>query len=462
MNGLLGTLNVPVDALFSTLGRTAARGLECQWAAHKMKYFYDQLMANIKAGDLNTANVDKVTGEIVCEGLSMPHSPRWANGKLWVLNSGTGHLGTVDFETKSFVPHTFCPGFLRGLAIKGGFAAVGLSKPRYERFDGLDLQKNLEAKDSEAWCGIQVINLKTGAVQELTAEAESRRASFARATSSATSLQPSQLRSGTLIYDTHGKVIGHLGVDGKVRDGNGQIIGQVGPDGLVRSEDGTVIGSAAVSAMGDPVYDVAGRLIGTVGRDGKVRDAKGRVIGTVGPDGIVRNLKGAVIGKVVAPKPSIVIPAYDKNGHLLGTVDSDGKLRDANGHVIGEVDADGTVRNIKGDVIGKTGVNMAGAPVYDSEGHLLGTIGTNVKLRDAAGNVIGEVDANGVVVTNAFDDLGRLLRKGYPGGGIEKFGYSLNVADATGYTSEYGFELYDTSGTTEDYTYAVIGEPKRE
>ena len=52
-----------------------------------------------------------------------------------------------------------------------------------------------------------------------------------------------------------------------------------------------MIGSAAVPAMGDPVYDVAGRLIGTVGRDGKVRDAKGRIVGIVGPDGIVRNLK---------------------------------------------------------------------------------------------------------------------------------------------------------------------------
>jgi len=110
--------------------------------------------------------IDVQTNEIVCEGLSMPHSPRWADGKLWVLNSGTGHLGTVDFETKKFVPHAFCPGFLRGLAIKGGFAAVGLSKPRYERFDGLDLQKNLEDKDSEAWCGVQIIDLKSGTVVE--------------------------------------------------------------------------------------------------------------------------------------------------------------------------------------------------------------------------------------------------------------------------------------------------------
>ena len=41
VNGALKTLDVPITALFSTLGRTAARGLECQWAAHKMKYFYD-------------------------------------------------------------------------------------------------------------------------------------------------------------------------------------------------------------------------------------------------------------------------------------------------------------------------------------------------------------------------------------------------------------------------------------
>jgi hydrogenase large subunit len=56
---VLRTLDVPITALFSTLGRTAARGLEASWAAHKMKYFHDQLIANVKAGDLTTANIDK-------------------------------------------------------------------------------------------------------------------------------------------------------------------------------------------------------------------------------------------------------------------------------------------------------------------------------------------------------------------------------------------------------------------
>lgn len=41
--------------------------------------------------------IDVATNEVVCAGLSMPHSPRWHNGKLWLTNSGTGHLGFVDF-----------------------------------------------------------------------------------------------------------------------------------------------------------------------------------------------------------------------------------------------------------------------------------------------------------------------------------------------------------------------------
>ena len=83
--------------------------------------------------------IDVQTDEVVCEGLSMPHSPRWHNGKLWLLNAGTGYLGWVDFESRSFVPYAFVPGFARGLSMIGNVAAVGLSKPRNQRFEGLQL-----------------------------------------------------------------------------------------------------------------------------------------------------------------------------------------------------------------------------------------------------------------------------------------------------------------------------------
>jgi uncharacterized protein (TIGR03032 family) len=108
--------------------------------------------------------IDIDTNEIVCEGLSMPHSPRWANGKLWVLNAGSGHLGWVDFATKSFVPHAFLPGFVRGLSIFGNTAAVGLSKPRNQRFEGLQLDAELTKHDVEPWCGVQIISLTNGDV----------------------------------------------------------------------------------------------------------------------------------------------------------------------------------------------------------------------------------------------------------------------------------------------------------
>ncbi len=108
--------------------------------------------------------IDIETDEVVCEGLSMPHSPRWANGKLWVLNAGSGHLGWVDFEKKKFVPLAFLPGFGRGLSIVGNVAAVGLSKPRNKRFEGLQLDDELAKHDAEPWCGVQIISLVNGDV----------------------------------------------------------------------------------------------------------------------------------------------------------------------------------------------------------------------------------------------------------------------------------------------------------
>ena len=111
--------------------------------------------------------VDVISGGVVASGLSMPHSPRLHRGRLYVLNSGTGELGWIDRSRpaeEAFAPIAFCPGFARGLSFHEGFAVVGLSKPRYERFEGLPLDKALADRDSEAWCGVQVIELATGRV----------------------------------------------------------------------------------------------------------------------------------------------------------------------------------------------------------------------------------------------------------------------------------------------------------
>ncbi len=79
VNRTLSALNLPVEALFSTLGRTAARALEAQWAAEMQRYFMDKLIANIKAGDSATANVEKfdpATWPKEVKGVGFTEAPR--------------------------------------------------------------------------------------------------------------------------------------------------------------------------------------------------------------------------------------------------------------------------------------------------------------------------------------------------------------------------------------------------
>lgn len=107
--------------------------------------------------------VDVATGEVVAGGLSMPHSPRWYQDRLWVLNSGTGEFGWVDPRAGRFVPVAFCPGYLRGLAFTGPYAIVGSSRAREDRtFQGLPLDEALVREKVEPRCGLFVIDLRSG------------------------------------------------------------------------------------------------------------------------------------------------------------------------------------------------------------------------------------------------------------------------------------------------------------
>jgi len=81
VNEALGKLGVPVTALFSTLGRTAARGLETRLIVHWMQGFFDDLMTQIKVGELSTFTRDKwepSTWPATAEGVGLTEAPRGA------------------------------------------------------------------------------------------------------------------------------------------------------------------------------------------------------------------------------------------------------------------------------------------------------------------------------------------------------------------------------------------------
>lgn len=103
--------------------------------------------------------IDVETDEIVWRGLSMPHSPRWHQGKLWLLNSGLGELWQIDPATWTHEVVCVLPGFGRGLALVGDYALVGLCQIRESNlFGDLPIQSRFEALT----CGVAVVDLRRG------------------------------------------------------------------------------------------------------------------------------------------------------------------------------------------------------------------------------------------------------------------------------------------------------------
>jgi uncharacterized protein (TIGR03032 family) len=103
--------------------------------------------------------VDVATGDIVLRGAAMPHSPRWHDGRLWLLNSGTGELWVVDVATGAQSVVCGLPGYLRGLCFAGAYALVGLSRIREKHiFGGLPI----EQRHRELRCGVAVVDVRSG------------------------------------------------------------------------------------------------------------------------------------------------------------------------------------------------------------------------------------------------------------------------------------------------------------
>lgn len=98
------------------------------------------------------------SGRVVASGFAMPHSPRFYDGKLFMLHSGHGQVGTVDVTTGRYESLGEVPGYTRGLALHGPLAFVGMSKIREtSTFGGMPI----EAKRAELKCGVAVVNLQT-------------------------------------------------------------------------------------------------------------------------------------------------------------------------------------------------------------------------------------------------------------------------------------------------------------
>ncbi len=103
--------------------------------------------------------IDVGSGATVAAGLAMPHSPRLVDGRLFVLQSATGRLSEVDLASGAVTDVCDVGGFARGLARRGDYLFVGLSKIRgRSTFAGLPVS----ARANKA--GVVIVHLPSGSI----------------------------------------------------------------------------------------------------------------------------------------------------------------------------------------------------------------------------------------------------------------------------------------------------------
>jgi hydrogenase large subunit len=152
---VLTDLQLPVSALFSTLGRTAARGLEASWAAHKLRHFQDKLVANLKAGDSATANPDKWeprTWPKLTKGVGTTEAPRGALGHWVVIEKGK----IANYQ--AVVPTTWNGSPRDPAGNIGAFEAALLNTPVAVPDQPLEILRTLHSFDPCLACSTHILS----------------------------------------------------------------------------------------------------------------------------------------------------------------------------------------------------------------------------------------------------------------------------------------------------------------
>ncbi|MBI4998395.1 MAG: nickel-dependent hydrogenase large subunit, partial [Rhodocyclales bacterium] len=155
IDAVLKKLDVPVTALFSTLGRTAARGIECLYCADLQVSQFDKLMANIKAGDSSTANVEKwdpSTWPKEAKGAGFTEAPRGALGH-WIKIKD----GKID-NYQCIVPTTWDGSPRDGKGQIGAFEASLMNTPLAKADEPLEILRTLHSFDPCLACSTHVLS----------------------------------------------------------------------------------------------------------------------------------------------------------------------------------------------------------------------------------------------------------------------------------------------------------------
>ena len=149
----LKKLDLPVTALYSTLGRTAARTLETKIFADAMQGWYDQLIANIKAGDVKTHN-DKLwepsTWPSLAKGVGFMEAPRGALAHWIVIKDAK-----ID-NYQAVVPSTWNAGPRDAQGQEGPYEAALKGHKLHDPKQPIEILRTIHSFDPCIACAVHV------------------------------------------------------------------------------------------------------------------------------------------------------------------------------------------------------------------------------------------------------------------------------------------------------------------
>ena len=149
----LATLDVPIEALYSTLGRTAARTLETVIFADAMQGWYDQLVANIKAGNTRTFNEalwEPSTWPRTARGAGFMEAPRGALGHWIVIEDG------LIANYQAVVPSTWNAGPRDPQGQPGAYEAALAGHRLHDPQQPIEILRTIHSFDPCIACAVHV------------------------------------------------------------------------------------------------------------------------------------------------------------------------------------------------------------------------------------------------------------------------------------------------------------------
>ncbi|AUX78772.1 nickel-dependent hydrogenase large subunit [Sinorhizobium fredii] len=152
---VLKDLGLPLSALFSTFGRTAARALESTWAGHQMRYFQNKLIASVRTGDSYTANVDKWKPETwprMVKGVGFTEAPRGALAHWIKIKEGR-----ID-NYQCVVPTTWNGSPRDPAGNIGAFEAALLDMPMSDPAQPLEILRTIHSFDPCLACSTHIMS----------------------------------------------------------------------------------------------------------------------------------------------------------------------------------------------------------------------------------------------------------------------------------------------------------------